>query len=88
MRNGVQLITYADRLAPDLPSLQRLLTSPPWSDAYTGVHILPFFAPHDGVDAGFDPTDHTQVDLRLGTWGDAAEIAESHDLDDMKVASS
>lgn len=80
MRNGVQLITYADRLAPDLPGLGRLLTSEPWSRAFTGAHVLPFFTPHDGADAGFDPVDHTQVDPRLGTWDDVAAIAATHDL--------
>ena len=33
---------------------------------YDGVHILPFFTPFDGADAGFDPIDHTKVDPRLG----------------------
>lgn len=80
MRNGVQLITYADRLAPDLPGLRRLLTAPEWRDVFTGVHVLPFFTPHDGADAGFDPTDHTRVDPRLGTWDDVAGIARTHDV--------
>ena len=35
-----------------------------------GVHVLPFYLPYDGADAGFDPDDHLAVDPRLGTWDD------------------
>ncbi|MDN4479020.1 sucrose phosphorylase [Demequina sp. SYSU T00039] len=80
VRNGVQLITYADRLAGDLPGLARLLTSEPWARAFSGVHILPFFTPFDGADAGFDPVDHTAVDPRLGVWEDVAGIGADGDL--------
>ncbi|WP_062377645.1 sucrose phosphorylase [Demequina pelophila] len=80
VRNGVQLITYADRLAGDLPGLRALLTAEPWASAFTGVHVLPFFTPFDGADAGFDPVDHTQVDPRLGTWGDLGAIAADGDV--------
>ena len=79
-RNAVQLITYADRLAGDLPGLARLMRSEPWSSAFAGVHILPFFTPHDGADAGFDPVDHTAVDPRLGTWHDVRAVAGDGDL--------
>src|SRR5690606_5704174 len=41
-----------------------------------GVHVLPFFHPIDGSDAGFDPIDHTQVDARLGDWDDVRTLAE------------
>ena len=47
---------------------------------YEGVHILPFFTPYDGADAGFDPVDHTKVDPRLGTWDDIAELSKTHDI--------
>jgi len=79
-RNAVQLITYADRLAGDVPGLARLMASEPWSDAFGGVHVLPFFTPFDGADAGFDPVDHTQVDPRLGTWEDMAALGAQGDL--------
>jgi len=79
-RNAVQLITYADRLAGDVPGLARLMASEPWSRAFGGVHVLPFFTPFDGADAGFDPVDHTQVDPRLGTWEDLAELGSQGDL--------
>ena len=75
MRNQVQLIAYADRLAGDLPGLVALLSSPPLVEAFGGVHVLPFFTPIDGADAGFDPVDHRQVDPRLGTWDDVAALA-------------
>ena len=39
----------------------RLLQGP-LAGVFGGVHLLPFFTPIDGADAGFDPVDHTQVD--------------------------
>ena len=45
---------------------------------FGGVHLLPFFNPIDGKDAGFDPIDHTEVDRRLGTWSDIATIGTTH----------
>ena len=74
MRNSPQLITYADRLAGDLQGVLQLLNGP-FAGAFGGVHILPFFDPIDGADAGFDPRDHTSVDQRLGTWSDIADIS-------------
>ena len=79
MRNEVQLITYADRLAGDLPGLSRLLAGR-LAGLFGGVHVLPFFVPIDGADAGFDPTDHREVDPRLGTWDDVAAIGEQADV--------
>lgn len=72
--DGPQLITYADRLAGDLPGLRALLDGP-LAGAFGGVHVLPFYPPFDGADAGFDPRDHTQVDPRLGTWDDVRALA-------------
>lgn len=79
-RNAVQLITYADRLAGDIDGLTALMASSPWKGAFRGVHVLPFFTPFDGADAGFDPTDHTSVDPRLGSWGSVAELARQGDV--------
>lgn len=75
---GVTLLTYADRLAGDLPGLEALLTDE--LSAFTGVHVLPFYTPFDGDDAGFDPTDHTAVDPRLGSWQDIARIGASREV--------
>jgi sucrose phosphorylase len=74
---GPQLITYADRFAGDLAGLRRLLDTA-LAGAFDGVHVLPFYVAIDGVDAGFDPSDHRTVDPRVGTWHDVASIAESH----------
>ncbi|OIQ97075.1 sucrose phosphorylase [mine drainage metagenome] len=74
MNNKVQLITYVDRFAGDLPRLARLLGGP-LQGVFGGVHLLPFFYPIDGADAGFDPIDHTRVDPRLGTWSDVAGLS-------------
>jgi len=80
MGSGVELITYADRFGGGgLDTIRRLLTGP-LAGAFTGVHVLPFYVPYDGADAGFDPIDHTRVDPRLGTWQSVAAIAETHDV--------
>ncbi|WP_240675207.1 alpha-amylase family glycosyl hydrolase, partial [Cellulomonas endophytica] len=71
---GVGLLAYADRLAGDLAGVRRLLVDGPLG-VLTGVHLLPFFVPFDGADAGFDPEDHTAVDPRLGTWDDVRALA-------------
>ena len=77
MRNQVQLITYVDRLGGgNFAALQKLLAGP-LKDLFGGVHLLPFFDPIDGADAGFDPIDHTHVDPRLGTWADVAQLSKT-----------
>ena len=72
---AAQLITYPDRLAPDLAALADLLDGP-LHGVFGGVHVLPFFDPIDGADAGFDPIDHRRVDPRIGTWSDIARLAD------------
>jgi sucrose phosphorylase len=79
MRNQVQLIAYADRLGGSLRGLTNLLDGP-LEGLFGGVHVLPFFRPYDGADAGFDPADHTQVDPRLGSWADVLELSKRHDV--------
>lgn len=74
MRNAVQLICYADRLGGTLRGLRELLAGP-LTGLFGGVHVLPFFHPIDGADAGFDPIDHTRVDARLGDWSDIRALA-------------
>lgn len=73
MSTGVHLLTYADRLAGDLPGLRALLAES--LPELVGVHVLPFFDPFDGDDTGFDPDDHRTVDPRLGTWDDVRALA-------------
>ncbi len=79
MRNQVELITYADRLGGDLPGLREVLNGP-LAGWFGGVHVLPFFRPYDGADAGFDPEDHTAVDVRLGSWDDVRALGEDYDV--------
>ena len=80
MKNQAQLIAYVDRLTGGtFRDLQALLAGP-LQGAFGGVHVLPFYHPIDGADAGFDPIDHTQVDARLGTWRDVAALAASADV--------
>ncbi|GGX58743.1 sucrose phosphorylase [Saccharospirillum salsuginis] len=79
MKNQVQLITYVDRLGGGtLSDLQRLLAGP-LDGLFGGAHLLPFYTPIDGSDAGFDPDDHLTVDPRLGDWGDVRTLG--HDVD-------
>ena len=76
MKNQVQLITYVDRLGGGgLRELQALLDGP-LHGVFGAVHLLPFFHPIDGADAGFDPIDHTQVDPRLGDWADIQRLTQ------------
>ena len=78
MSRSVHLLTYADRLAGDLDGLRALMDGP-LAD-FDGVHVLPFFSPVDGADAGFDPDDHRVVDPRLGAWDDVTTLAAGRDL--------
>ena len=76
VKNQPQLIAYADRFsAGGFRQLQSLLQGP-LKGVFGGVHVLPFFYPIDGVDAGFDPIDHTRVDPRLGAWDDVRALGE------------
>lgn len=80
MKNQVQLITYVDRFGGGgLRELAALLQGP-LQGVFGGVHLLPFFFPIDGADAGFDPIDHTRVDPRLGGWGDVKALTGALDL--------
>jgi sucrose phosphorylase len=75
MPEPVHLITYPNRLSPDLPGLRELLDGP-LHGVFGGIHVLPFFAFVDGADAGFDPTDHREVDPRVGNWDDVTRLGE------------
>jgi sucrose phosphorylase len=80
MKNQVQLIAYVDRLSGGgFGALNRLLKGP-FAGVFGGAHLLPFFTPIDGADAGFDPIDHTQVDARLGTWEDVRTLSSTVEL--------
>src|SRR5919202_222659 len=79
LRAGAHLIAYADRLAGSLRGLRELLDGP-LAGVFAGVHVLPFFTPFDGADAGFDPVDHTAVDPRLGGWDDVRALAATYDV--------
>ena len=77
MGSKVELIAYADRFGGDLAGLRALLSGP-LRGLFGGVHVLPFYRPFDGADAGFDPQDHTAVDPRLGSWDDIAGLSAEH----------
>ncbi|WP_127557098.1 sucrose phosphorylase [Saccharospirillum alexandrii] len=80
MKNQVQLITYVDRFGgSDLNVLHQLLKES-LRDVFGGIHLLPFYTPIDGSDAGFDPDDHLTVDPRLGTWDDVRRLSDDVDI--------
>ncbi len=80
MKNKVQLITYADRLGGgNIAELHRLFKGP-LAGLFGGVHLLPFYYPINGVDAGFDPIDHTRIDPCLGNWADIKTLGQDVDL--------
>jgi len=77
-RERVHLLAYAERLGGDIEGVADLLDGP--LSVFGGVHLLPFFVPFDGDDAGFDPIDHASVDSRLGTWDDVRRIASDREV--------
>ena len=75
---GTSILVYAERVGGNLGEIEKLLQSS--LKDFDGVHVLPFFHPYDGDDAGFDPINHTIVDPRLGDWTDFKRISETHEL--------
>lgn len=80
MKNQVQLITYVDRVAGGGIQALRSLLEGPLRDTFGGTHLLPFFLPIDGADAGFDPIDHTLVDPQLGSWDDLRALGDTLEI--------
>ena len=76
--SGTSILVYAERVGGNLAEIEKLLADQ-LSD-FDGIHVLPFFHPYDGDDAGFDPIDHTIVDPRLGSWADFKRISQTHEL--------
>ena len=76
--SGASILVYAERVGGSLKHIQALLDGP--LKDFSGVHVLPFFHPYDGDDAGFDPIDHTIVDPRLGSWDDFKALSSSREL--------
>ena len=80
MKNQIQLITYIDRLGCKNINELNALFKNEFKGLFGGVHLLPFFYPIDGEDAGFDPIDHQLVDPRLGDWKDLNTLSEEVDI--------
>ena len=75
MINQVQLISYADRFGKkDIRSLHQFLKNE-LEDIIGGIHLLPFFYPIDGADAGYDAKDNRVVDHRIGSWEDFKQLS-------------
>jgi sucrose phosphorylase len=69
-----------DRLSGGGIAELRSLLDGPLHGLFNGAHLLPFYYPIDGADAGFDPIDHTQIDPRLGTWDDLKKLGDVVEL--------
>jgi sucrose phosphorylase len=80
MKNKIQLITYVDRIGCKNITELKSMVDNNLHGLFGGIHILPFFYPFDGEDAGFDPIDHTIVDPRLGEWADIKELSRAIDI--------
>jgi sucrose phosphorylase len=80
MKNQVQLIAYADRLGTQGIAGVAALLRGPLQGLFGGIHLLPFFFPIDGADAGFDPIDHTRVDPKIGHWSDLRALAQQVEI--------
>lgn len=80
MKNKVQLITYVDRLGCESIQDLKALFENEFKDLFGGLHILPFYYPIDGEDAGFDPIDHNLIDPRLGDWNDLQDLSVEVDI--------
>ena len=75
MVNKVQLITYINRIAANNFKEFNIFFNKQLQELFGGVHILPFYYPIDGEDAGFDPIEHSMVDPRLGKWDDLKDLS-------------
>ena len=80
IKNGVQLIAYVDRFSAGGIAELRALIEGPLTGLFSGAHLLPFFYPFDGADAGFDPIDHLRIDPRLGNWEDVRKLGDVVEL--------
>ncbi len=80
MKNKVQLITYVDRIGCKTLSDLKDLMNTELKGLFGGVHLLPFYYPIDGEDAGFDPINHNQIDPRLGDWNDLRSLSKEVDI--------
>ncbi len=80
MKNQVQLIAYADRFGgKGFAEIHDFLESK-LSGVFGGLHILPFYYPIDGADAGYDPIDHTSTDSKIGEWSDVKKLSETLEI--------
>jgi len=81
MNNKVQIIVYANRFGENGISGVHTFLKNKCSDLFEGgVHLLPFYYPIDGADAGYDPIDHGQIDSRIGSWTDVKKFSMDFDL--------
>lgn len=80
MAHKTQLITYINRFGmSDIPRFHEFMNKH-LHHVFGGIHVLPFYYPIDGVDAGYDPVDNAVVDKRLGTWANIKSLSQDYEL--------
>ncbi len=80
MAKQTQLIAYINRFGESSIQEFHQLMKEECSDIFGGIHILPFYFPIDGADAGYDAIDNSVVDYRLGIWNDIQNLAQDFEL--------
>ncbi len=75
MKNQIQLIAYADRFGKKGITAIHDFFESKLSGVFGGIHLLPFYYPIDGADAGYDPIDHTTTDDKIGEWSDVKNLS-------------
>lgn len=80
MDNKVQLVTYVDRFGRgNLKDFKDFLEKE-MPDLFAGLHLLPFFYPYDGADAGYDPNDNRILDPRIGKWENVKSLSSDYPI--------
>ncbi len=77
MKNGVQLITYADSMGGNIDSLHSILKKH-FDGCFSGIHILPFY-PSTG-DRGFSPLTYSEIDPDYGDWEDLTSLGTEYEI--------
>ncbi len=80
MNNKVQLITYADRFGGKGISEIHEFLNERLEGVFGGTHLLPFYYPIDGADAGYDPIDHAKVDNKIGNWDEVKSFGTEYQI--------
>jgi sucrose phosphorylase len=79
LKDQVEPITSVDHLSGGLSELRAPLKGA-LGRLFGSEHLLPFFNPIEGADAGFDPIDPRGVDTCIGTRENVRTLSEEFEL--------